>query len=122
MRVTWGATGTPREVNEAIAAQAKAARQTHPDAGAVLVAARDTVAGVASRAAPDDVLSVVVELALSVTVVSSEPPPAVAMVAEEDGSDDDVSEDDRKEVIPSEVEPVAEAKRTPIYAPRRWTA
>ena len=118
MRVTWGATGTPREVNEAIAAQAKAARQTHPDAGAVLVAARDTVAGVASRAAPDDVLSVVVDLALSVTVVSSEPPPAVAMVAEED----DVSEDDRKEVIPSEVEPVAEAKRTPIYAPRRWTA
>lgn len=118
MRVTWGATGTPREVNEAIAAQAKAARQTHPDAGAVLVAARDTVAGVASRAAPDDVLSVVVDLALSVTVVSSEPPPAVAMVAEED----DVSEDDRKEVIPSEVEPVAAVKRTPIYAPRRWTA
>ena len=91
MRVTWGATGTPRQVIAVIAEQAKAARQAHPDAGAVIVSARDALSAWANSEPADAMVQVSASIALSVTHVPTEPPPAVSMVVD-DGEGDEVME------------------------------
>jgi len=91
IRVTWGASGTPREVVASVGAQAVGARKACPDAGAVIMAARDALWAAAQRHAPDAVLTVSASIMLSVTDAPSEPPPAVAMVADvpDDGEGDE---------------------------------
>lgn len=74
MRITWQASGSPRAVREAIADQARASRQQYPDAGALIVSARDLLVAGAVGEAP---LAVHFTCTWSIEAVEQAPEPVV---------------------------------------------
>jgi len=83
MRLALSASGSVLAVQQEIAAQAKALRQQHPNAGALIVNLRDYVSAEAAKAAIGEVLTVRAVVEVQTTTA---PEPSVAEVV----SDEDV--------------------------------
>jgi hypothetical protein len=89
VKVEWSVTGTPSEVVFGVGNAARSARAAHPNANAIIMAARDYQWAEAMKHAADATITASVSLAVVVAATPNEPPATadvVALVLDEDAA------------------------------------
>lgn len=82
MNLTFSASGSPKVVLQSVMQQAKSARASSPDSGALIMAARDDVARMVNAAPVDATVSVSSSISISVTVTPKPEAPAAPVLVD----------------------------------------